>query len=187
MNQAKRQSGEHGGGEQNAIALLTQDHNKVKKLFEEFEMLKESEEAEDEKLEIVQEICLELSIHAQIEEEIFYPAAIDSIGQLDIMDEAIVEHAAAKDLIDQLITMAPEDEHFDAKVTVLREMVEHHIKEEEGKMFPRVRKANMDLAALGGEITQFKQNLQIDMGLLSSVSMSKDKPASEQMQRGQTR
>lgn len=180
MNQATGSSG------QDAIALLTQDHNKVKNLFDKFEMLMEDEDAEDEKLELAQEICMELTIHAQLEEEIFYPAAIEAIGQLDIMDEAAVEHEAAKDMIEQLIPMAPEDEYFDARVMVLSEMVKHHIKEEEGEMFPRIKKANMNLTALGEEIGRRKQELQVDKGLVSA-SMSKSKSGSQPVQRGQTR
>jgi len=169
MNQTERQS---LGSGQDAIALLTHDHNKVKMLFEEFEKLKTAEDAEDEKLDIVQEICAELTIHAKIEEEIFYPATIETIGQLDIMDEAVVEHKGTREQIEQLVLMAPEEEYYDAKVTVLKEMVEHHIREEEGKMFPLLQKASIDLAALGQRLGQRKQELQMDMGMIGA-SMSK--------------
>lgn len=169
MNQTERQS---PGSGQDAIALLTQDHNKVKMLFEEFEKLKTAEDAEDEKLDIVQEICAELTIHAKIEEEIFYPATIEAIGQLDIMDEAVVEHKGTREQIEQLVLMAPEEEYYDAKVTVLKEMVEHHIREEEGKMFPLLQKASIDLTALGQRLGQRKQELQMDMGMIGA-SMSK--------------
>ncbi|WAK03919.1 hemerythrin domain-containing protein [Methylobacter sp. YRD-M1] len=180
MNQTERQSA--GSSKLDALALLTQDHDKVKKLFEEFEKLKTIEDTEDEKLDIVQEICAELTIHAKIEEEIFYPAVIEAIGQLDIMDEAAVEHKETKEQIEQLVLMAPEEEFYDAKVTVLKEMVEHHIKEEEGKMFPLIQKASIDLAALGQRLSQRKQELQMDMGMIGA-SMSTGQ-GREQTQRG---
>lgn len=179
MNQTEKQSPASG---QDAIALLTQDHNKVKMLFEEFEKLKTVEDTEDEKLDIVQEICAELTIHAKIEEEIFYPATIEAIGQLDIMDEAVVEHKETREQIEQLVLMAPEEEYYDAEVTVLKEMVEHHIREEEGKMFPLIQKASIDLAALGQRLSQRKQELQMDMGIVGA-SMSKSQ-GREQTQRG---
>ena len=86
---------------------------------------------------MVRKICNELTVHAQIEEEIFYPAVRKAIDDGDLMDEALVEHAGAKELISQLEAMDPEDELYDAKVTVLGEQIDHHVKEEEGEMFPR--------------------------------------------------
>lgn len=176
MNQEQKQSAGSGMSGQDAIELLTQDHNKVKELLEKFEMLQTEEDTENDKLDLVQHICADLTIHAKLEEEIFYPAAIEAIGQLDIMDEAAVEHAAARELIEQLVPMAPEDEYFDAKVKVLGEMVKHHITEEEGKMFPRLKKTSIDLASLGERMSQRKQELQMDMGMVSA-SMRKDQPA----------
>jgi len=180
MSQIEKRS---AGSGLDAIALLTEDHNRVKKLFGEFEMLKTGEDTEDEKLDIVQEICMELTIHAKIEEEIFYPAVIEEIGQLDIMDEAAVEHAAAKEQIEELVLMAPEEENYDAKVTVLKEMVEHHIKEEEGKMFPRLKKTTIDLVGLGQSLSQRKQELQMEVGM-AGASMGKGQAGGEQIQRG---
>lgn len=180
MNQIEKRS---AGSGLDAIALLTEDHNKVKKLFEEFEMLKTAEDTEDEKLDIVQEVCMELVIHAKIEEEIFYPAVIEEIGQLDIMDEAAVEHATAKELIEELVLMAPEEENYDAKVTVLKEMVEHHIKEEEGKMFPSLKKTTIDLVELSQRLSQRKQELQMEVGM-AGASMSKGQACGERVQRG---
>lgn len=182
MSQIEKRS---AGSGQDAIALLTEDHDKVKKLFGEFEMLKTGGDAEDEKLDIVQEVCMELTIHAKIEEEIFYPAVIEAIGQLDIMDEAAVEHATAKELIEELVLMAPEEENYDAKVTVLKEMVEHHIKEEEGKMFPRLKKTSIDLVGLGQRLSQRKQELQMDISMVS-VPMGKGQASGEPIQRGST-
>lgn len=137
----------------NAITMLTEDHAKVKKMFKQFEKMKEDgEEAEKQKL--VEQICRELTLHAQIEEEIFYPAAREALeDDQDIMDEAEVEHASAKELIAQLRDMSPDDGLYDAKVTVLGEYVDHHIEEEEKEMFPKVKKSRaLDLEELAEQI-----------------------------------
>ena len=144
---------------QNAIALLTEDHKKVKQMFKDFEKLKEGKSTA-RKAALVKQICLELTIHAKVEEEIFYPAVRDAIDDDDLMDEADVEHAGAKDLIAQLESMAPGDDHYDAKVTVLSEYINHHVKEEQDEMFPKVRKAKVDVATLGERIAQRKQALK---------------------------
>ena len=107
----------------NAINLLTDDHAKVRKMFKQFERMKEKMD-DSEKAELVQQICMELTLHTQVEEEIFYPAAREAIEEEDLMDEAEVEHASAKELISQLQGMQPSDELYDAKVTVLGEYVE---------------------------------------------------------------
>jgi len=140
----------------NAITLLTEDHAKVRKMFKQFE--KNHDKLEDaEKAELVQQICMELTVHAQVEEEIFYPAAREAIEEQDLLDEAEVEHASVKDLIAQLQGMRPGDELYDAKVTVLGEYVDHHVKEEEKQMFPKVRKARLDLEMLAEQIEERKQ------------------------------
>ena len=143
----------------NVIAMLTEDHNKVKKMFKEFEGLKEGK-GNQRKQELVQQICQELTIHTTIEEEIVYPAAREEIDDEDIMDEADVEHASAKQLIQQLEGMKPGDDHFDAMVKVLGEYVNHHVKEEQGEMFKQMRKAKMDLAELGTRVMERKTELQ---------------------------
>jgi hypothetical protein len=148
---------------QDAIALLTEDHKKVKKLFRDFEKLKENGE-KGNKAELVRQACLELAIHTQIEEEIFYPAAAGALDEQDLLDEAEVEHASAKELIAQLQEMEPGDELFDAKFTVLSEYVKHHIKEEEGEMFPQLEKSELDLEELGARLEQRKQELMEEMG-----------------------
>lgn len=148
-----------------AIALLTEDHKKVQKLFKEFEKL--SEEDDDEgKQALVELICAELTIHATIEEEIFYPAARQAIEEEELLDEAEVEHATAKELIAQLEGMQAGDELYDAKVTVLGEYIDHHVKEEQNEMFPKVKKAKLDLQALGEQMLERKQELQEEMGLV---------------------
>lgn len=148
---------------QDAIALLKADHKEVEKLFKQFEKLKEKEGAESEKTDLVAQICNELTIHTEIEEEIFYPAVRKAIKEGDLMDEALVEHASAKDFIEQLQSMEPDDEFYDAKVTVLGEYVMHHVKEEEGEMFPKAKKTKLDMQSLGDEMSQRKESLQEEM------------------------
>ncbi|MDO9238823.1 MAG: hemerythrin domain-containing protein, partial [Methylicorpusculum sp.] len=123
--------------EDDAITLLTEDHKKVKKLFAEFAKLAKDEGSDKAKAAVVQQICMALNIHAQAEEELFYPAVRDAIKDDDLMNEADVEHAGAKNLIAQLEAMAPEHDHYVATVIVLGEMIDHHVNEEEQKMFPK--------------------------------------------------
>lgn len=155
---AHKASGTKGTGiKQNAITLLTDDHDKVKKLFKDFEKL--SKKDDDSKVDIANQICAELTIHAMIEEEIFYPLARNAVNDDDMMNEADVEHDSAKDLIAQIQSMDPEDEMYDAKVTVLGEYIDHHVKEEEEEMFPKVRKAKVDLEELGMQLMMRKEEL----------------------------
>ena len=150
--------------EQDAIAMLTADHKRVKKLFSDFDQLKE-EGSDEDKAAIVEEICNELKIHTAVEEEIFYPAVREAIEDSDLMDEALVEHAGAKDLIAQLEEASPEDDLYDAKVTVMGEQIDHHVKEEEGDMFPKARKAKVDTQALGAAMAKRKVELKTELGL----------------------
>jgi hemerythrin-like domain-containing protein len=143
-----------------AIALLIEDHQEVKKLFKDFEKLMKEDGNDNEKAALVEKICNALTIHAQVEEEIFYPAVRAAIDDDDLMDEADVEHAGAKDLIAQLEGMKPGDDHYDAKVTVLSENIDHHVKEEHEEMFPKARKAKVDMAGLGARIMRRKKELQ---------------------------
>jgi hemerythrin superfamily protein len=148
-----------------AIALLTQDHKAVQKIFKEFDKLKENGGSDEEKSELVIRACLELTVHAQIEEEIFYPAVRAGIDDVDLMDEADVEHASAKDLIAQLESMEPGDDLYDARFTVLGEYINHHVQEEQDEMFPKAKKAKLDLTALGEEMWLRKQELRAELGL----------------------
>jgi len=150
---------------QDAIALLMEDHKTVQKLFKDYEKLTQGDAEEEEKAALAQQICMELSVHAQIEEEIFYPAVRDAIEETDLLDEAEVEHASAKDLIGQIEAMTPGEELYDAKVTVLGEYVNHHVKEEQDEIFPKVKKAKMDTATLGAELLERKQELQAELGV----------------------
>lgn len=140
-----------------ALAMLKADHDKVRKMFKDFEQL-EADETE-EKAQLVKQACAELKVHTQIENEIVYPAIREAIEDDDLMDEALVEHQAAEELISQLEQMQPGDEMYDAKFTVLGEYVNHHIAEEQKEMFPKAKKAKIDLAALGEQIVARKGEL----------------------------
>jgi hemerythrin superfamily protein len=148
-----------------AIKLLTADHREVKALFQQYQELVDHEAEDEEKQPLAEQICLLLTVHAQIEEEIFYPAAHESIKESDLVDEATVEHASAKDLIAQIQASDPSDELYDAKVKVLGEYIEHHVKEEEGEMFPQARKAKLDLQQLGEQLAERKNALMQEMGM----------------------
>lgn len=141
-----------------AIKLLTADHAKVKKMFKEFEKLSKKDD-EEGKQELATQICQELTVHAQLEEEIFYPAAREAIEDEELMNEAMVEHNSAKELIAQIQSMGASDPMFDATVKVLGEYVNHHIEEEQNEIFPKVEKAKVDLEEIGAEIAQRKEQL----------------------------
>jgi hemerythrin superfamily protein len=153
----------HAKATEDAITLLTADHAKVKKLFKEFDSLKEDDGADTDKSALVARICNELKVHTAIEEEIFYPAVRKAIEEGDLMDEALVEHAGAKELIEQLEEMSPDDDLYDAKVTVLGEQIQHHVKEEEDEMFPKAKKAKVDGEALGAQMAQRKADLMAEL------------------------
>lgn len=148
--------------EKDACDLLDADHKQVKAMFKEFEELTGSKAkfAMSRKPELAHEICQALKVHTAIEEEIFYPAVRAAIRDDDMMNEATVEHASAKDLIEQIEACEPTDEMFDAKVTVLGEYVDHHIKEERTEMFTKARAARgLDLMALREEMEARKEEL----------------------------
>jgi hemerythrin superfamily protein len=139
----------------NAIALLKEDHRAVEKLFKEFEEAK----GEGRKEKLARRICLELSVHTKIEEEIFYPACEGKIEE-DLLKEAYVEHDSAKLLVAEIEAgNGQSDDFFDAKVQVLSEQIEHHVTEEEDELFPQVRKADIDLDALGEQLARRKAEL----------------------------
>jgi len=147
-----------------AIQLLTADHKEVKALFKAYEQLVKAEGEDEERQELAMEICTKLTVHATVEEELFYPAARDVLeDDEDLVDEADVEHACAKDLIAQIMESAPDDPLYDAKVKVLGEYIDHHVKEEEGEMFPKVKKSELDVAALGEEMALRKDELLAEM------------------------
>jgi hemerythrin superfamily protein len=141
---------------QDALALLRSDHQLVQGLFEQFEKAR----GDERKGDLAERICRELTVHAQIEEEILYPAAREALREEDLLDEAEVEHASAKDLIAQIEASRPGAELFDAKVTVLGEYIKHHVKEEQNEMFPKLRKTKLDLKTLGERLQARKMALQ---------------------------
>jgi hemerythrin superfamily protein len=144
--------------EQDALTLLKSDHDTVKELFAKFDSL--GERAEKSKDSVVQQICRELTVHAQIEEEIFYPR-VRRAGKEEKNEvlEGIEEHALIKELVAELEGMTSTEETFDPKVKVLKEQVEHHVEEEETEMFPDVRKTidKDELVRLGEELAIAKQ------------------------------
>lgn len=153
-----------------ATTLLAEDHKAVKKLFRDFEKLKKEDDNEGGKQALVKQICMELQIHALIEEELFYPALREAIEEQDLLDEAAEEHAGVKNLVVELQAMKPGAEHYDAKVTVLSEYVDHHVKEEQDGLFPRARKAGLDKNDLGERLMQRKQELMDDPQLLEQAA-----------------
>ena len=141
-----------------AIALLKADHRKVEHLFAQYKKAK----AASRKKELACQICLELSIHAKVEEDVFYPGCREDGVDEDLMDEAYVEHDGAKVLIAEINVGSPEDKYYDAKVKVLSEMIKHHVKEEEkkqGNMFSKAKKAGVDTKALGKQMAKEKKTL----------------------------
>lgn len=144
-----------------AIALLIKDHRDVKKLFSSYQKLSDEEAPAAQRLAIAQEICEALTVHAMVEEEIFYPALRDATANADDeLDEAEVEHTSVKELVAQIKAMEPDEALYNAKVKVLGEYVDHHVKEEEGEMFPKAKKSGMDLDGIGLQIKDRKEELQ---------------------------
>ena len=142
-----------------AIDLLEQDHREVEAYFDKFEGLQD-EAAKDD---LARKICMALTVHTQIEEEVFYPQARKAIEDDDLLDEALVEHDGAKKLIAEIEEMEAGEELFDAKVKVLGEMIRHHVEEEEDELFPEVEKSEMDLQAVGEQLAQRKAELMKEM------------------------
>jgi hemerythrin superfamily protein len=140
-----------------AVELLKEQHDKVKKAFKEFEKL--DREDREKQQQLVQRVCEDLKLHTTLEEELFYPAAREAIDDEDLLNEAQVEHETAKMLIEQLENMGPDDPNFHATFTVLGEYVLHHVKEEEGEMFPQVKKTDLDLEELGARMRSRMEEL----------------------------
>ena len=146
-----------------AIKLLTDDHKQVHALFLKYGKLAKQGAEMDDRQALAEEICLLLTVHASIEEEIFYPAAREAGVDAALLDEAEVEHASCKELIAQIRDMSSDNDLYDAKVIVLGEYIDHHVKEEQDEMFPKCRKSSMDLAAIGAELAARKGNLMAEM------------------------
>jgi hemerythrin superfamily protein len=140
---------------QDATTMLRADHKLVSELFDQYEKARSS----GRKKKLVSEICLELSVHAQIEEEIIYPAVKLALKDKELVPEATVEHATLKDLIAQVDGVEPDGEMFDAKVKVMSEYVKHHVKEEQAEMFPKAKRSQLDMKVLGARMSERKQEL----------------------------
>ena len=149
-------------GPLDAVTLLKNDHREVETYFEQFEKTRSAER----KAKLAEKICLALTVHAQIEEEIFYPAFIEATEEEDLHHEAVIEHDGAKKLIAEIQGSSPDDDYFDARVTVLSEMIKHHVKEEEQRdgMFAKAKQSEMDLDALGEQLATRKAELMGDAG-----------------------
>jgi hemerythrin superfamily protein len=148
-------------GAKDAVALLKEDHRTVEELFAKFEQAS----GEGRKQTLATEICTELSIHAQIEEEIFYPACEGKVEE-ELLKEAYVEHDCAKVLTGEIMSGEPSDDFYDAKVKVLKEQIEHHVEEEEKRLeglFSQARKAGLDMDALGEQLAARKQELKAEI------------------------
>lgn len=138
-----------------ATAMLRADHKKVSALFDAFENTKSAKRKKD----IVSQICMELTVHTTLEDEIFYPAVKAALRDRELVPEANVEHNAVKDLIAQVKDVEPDGEMYDARVKVMGEFVKHHVKEEQNEMFPKAKKTKLDMMALGARMAQRKAEL----------------------------
>jgi hypothetical protein len=160
---ARNPGGGATGGD--AIALLKADHRAVRALFKEFE----AADGDAEKRRLAIAICTALKIHDRLEQDILYPAAFAAIEDADLISEALVEHASARDLIAQIESGAPGEALFDARVKVLSEYIEHHVAEEEGEIFPQCKSSGIDLHALGELLAVRKQELSIGFTVSNPV------------------
>ena len=155
-----------------AISLLKADHRQVETWFEQFEKAR----SDDRKRDLATNICNALRVHSAIEEEIFYPAFYEATREEDLHHEAIIEHDGAKKLIAEIESSGPDEEFYDARVTVLSEMIKHHVKEEEQRdgMFAKARSSGMDLEALGEQLAERKKELESSPEALKALARGKD-------------
>ena len=158
MNIAAKKSPKKSPKLQDATTMLRADHKVVSGLFAQYEKTQSTAK----KKQLVAQICTELSVHAQVEEEIFYPAVKEALHDHELVPEATVEHASLKALISEVEGVEPEGEMFDAKIKVLGEYVKHHVKEEHTEMFPKAKATDLDMKALGGRIAARKEKLLAD-------------------------
>jgi len=166
-----------------ALEMLTSDHRKVEDLFEKFEKLKEKEDAS--RVAIAQQVCGELTIHMQIEEDLLYPWLRENMDDTEMVAEAYVEHNSAKQLITEIMRVGEPDEAYDAKVKVLSEYIKHHVKEEEEEIFPDVASEEEELDELGQEMYARKAELMAEMGLeQDEVPVPKKSTSRQQQARG---
>lgn len=146
-------------GEVNAIDLLKRDHDDVNALFKDYQLLADGDGDAGDRRALSTQICGMLAVHAMIEEEIFYPAARQANVEPNLLDEAEIEHGSAKELIAQIGAAQASDPLYDARVKVLGEYIRHHVKEEEGELFPACRKSEMDLAEIAVRLEKRKSQL----------------------------
>jgi hemerythrin superfamily protein len=145
---------------QDALQLLMAEHREVKAMFQRYQKLADAGGPGDERMLLASQICVALTVHTQMEEEMLYPAAREVLASdEDIVDEAYVEHAGAKSLIAQIKTMTSDQPLYDAKVKVLGEYIDHHVREEETEFFPKLRKTALDLDAMGERLAARKKQL----------------------------
>ena len=152
-------AGDDDAPAQDAVSLLSADHAEVKQMFETYRQLVDENADDEQRGELAHNICSMLTVHAEIEEEIFYPAMRECVDDELTLDEAEVEHASAKELVEQIEGMDPGDALYDAKVIVLGEYVDHHVQEEESEIFPQAEKSGIDLDDLGAELATRKREL----------------------------
>ena len=143
-----------------ALELLEADHQAVRLLFDAYRALAANQAAPAQRKALAEQICMALTIHTKLEEELFYPLAREALREDDLLDEAEVEHASARDLIGQILAAGPQDELYDAKVVVLGEYVAHHVQEEQELLFPKLRASGLDLSLLGSRMLQRRLELQ---------------------------
>ena len=148
-------SNSKSNGKQEATALLKADHKLVEQLFDDYEQTN----SKSQKKQLVEQICKELSIHAQVEEEIFYPAVQKALKDHELVPEAIVEHSTLKDLIAAVKGVEPDGDMYDAKIKVMCEYVKHHVKEEENEMFVEAKSTGLDMVKLGALMDARKTQL----------------------------
>ncbi len=167
---------------QDAIQLLRQDHDEVRKMFEELESADE-----DRKFELAAEICQALTVHSTIEEEIFYPQVRAAINAEDLMSEAEIEHDSIKQLIERVQTGEVDEIQLTAMMKVMNEYVNHHVNEEQRKIFPRVRRAELDLEAMGRELLERKTELESELQDATDQADELDESAGSGGQKGRSR
>lgn len=155
MSTKKSPTRKNSSQPQEATALLRADHKLVDGLFAEYEKARSA----TKKQQLVNQICTELTVHAQVEEEIFYPAVKAALKDKELIPEATVEHSTVKELIAQVEGMEPDGEMYDAKIKVLSEYVKHHVKEEHNEIFPKAKSSQLDMLALGARLAERKAEL----------------------------
>lgn len=170
-----------------ALELLMSDHRKVEALFKKYEAEKEGDE--DARQTLAEQICDELTVHATVEEEIFYPWLRENLPEdkMELVEEAEVEHQTAKDLIDEIEGADTVDEAFDAKVKVLSEYIQHHVEEEEDEIFKEVREMKEELDELGEAMAARKSELMEELGLEEEPSATARKDSGKQAGSGAPR